>query len=173
MTSLLLFASGVQDDPIVALVTVTLIVCFVFGFFGAMRLFDFIIRDIRATNDVIYQRGVPYCPRCNRQVSLRREYCRSCDYGFRQRAPRGPSEPFLPTGLAPWLDDSWARAQTATLAIIHWFKRFCSWFFRIVVCFGWLRYLPGWVQPLVIGTALSIPVVAILAVILRKTLLDP
>jgi hypothetical protein len=167
MASLLLFAAHHQDNIVVVLIE--LVVCFILIIVSICM----VIQEAGMTNHVNLRRGVPYCPRCNRQVSLRRGYCRSCDYGFRQKAPKRPPEPFMPPGLVPWLKKSWCSSKTGILALIRWLTRSWSLFFRNVVCFGWLSYLPGWVQPLVIGTGLSIPFVAVLAVILRRTLLDP
>ena len=39
-----------------------------------------IAREATARYHVVTRGGVPYCPRCNRQVSYRREQCRSCGY---------------------------------------------------------------------------------------------
>lgn len=35
-----------------------------------------------ARYDVIIKGGAPYCPRCNRQVTYRRDRCRSCGYVY-------------------------------------------------------------------------------------------
>jgi hypothetical protein len=42
----------------------------------------FVMRIATAQYDLIQRNGLPYCPRWNRQVSLRREFCRACGYRF-------------------------------------------------------------------------------------------
>jgi hypothetical protein len=55
----------------------------------------FAFRAATARYDLIQRDGLPFCPRCNRQVSLRREYCRACGYRFVTygSSPARPPEP--------------------------------------------------------------------------------
>lgn len=53
----------------------------VMGFFIGFGLF-MILGQSNAHYDVTTKRGVPYCPKCNRQVTYRRDYCRCCGYQF-------------------------------------------------------------------------------------------
>ncbi len=55
----------------------------------------FAFRASTARYDLIQRNGLPYCPRCNRQVSLRREFCRACGYRFVTygSSPSEPPEP--------------------------------------------------------------------------------
>lgn len=40
------------------------------------------IQGASKRHDVVVRNNVPRCPKCNRQVSYRREYRRSCGYKF-------------------------------------------------------------------------------------------
>lgn len=42
-----------------------------------------ILVQASAHYDVLVKNGLPYCPRCNRQVSYRRENCRACGYKYK------------------------------------------------------------------------------------------
>jgi hypothetical protein len=42
-----------------------------------------ILAQASAHYDVLVKNGLPYSPRCNRQVSYRREYCRACGYKYK------------------------------------------------------------------------------------------
>jgi hypothetical protein len=42
-----------------------------------------ILAQASAHYDVLVKNGLPYCPRCNRPVSYRREYCRACGYKYK------------------------------------------------------------------------------------------
>jgi RNA polymerase subunit RPABC4/transcription elongation factor Spt4 len=42
-----------------------------------------ILAQASAHYDVFVKNGLPYCSRCNRQVSYRREYCRACGYKYK------------------------------------------------------------------------------------------
>src|SRR5262245_20334820 len=55
----------------------------ILGLIVVMVLFVvFMFRAATARYNLIQRNGLPYCPRCNRQVSLRREFCRACGYRF-------------------------------------------------------------------------------------------
>jgi hypothetical protein len=61
-----------------------------------------------AKYDVVIRNGLPYCPRCNRQVTYRRGECRSCGYQFKTYGggaqisqPRPIATAFVPTAAAP------------------------------------------------------------------------
>ena len=76
MQPILLAARGGQADPGEFLVG---FVCSV-GLFIAMLILA--ARAQQARLNVVSKSGVPYCPRCNRQVSLRRGQCRSCGHVY-------------------------------------------------------------------------------------------
>lgn len=59
------------------------------------------IRSATTAFDVNYKNGVPYCPRCNRQVSYRRDYCRACGYKLYQPIQREAPAETRPLFLTP------------------------------------------------------------------------
>jgi hypothetical protein len=42
-----------------------------------------IVMGASAHYDVLIKNGLPYCPRCNRQVTYRRDHCRACGYKYK------------------------------------------------------------------------------------------
>lgn len=53
-----------------------------------------LIRESTATYRVVIRNGLPYCPRCNRQVSYRRDVCRACGYALKVYSqPASPPAP--------------------------------------------------------------------------------
>jgi hypothetical protein len=52
--------------------------------------------------DVVIRNGWPYCPHCNRQVTYRRKFCRSC--GYKYETFEGPPQPVWNT-LAQDIDN--------------------------------------------------------------------
>jgi hypothetical protein len=72
MSLQLILASKAEGDLVVAIVggVIGVVVLLLFVAYGSPHY------------DVINRGGAPYCPKCNRQVSYRREYCRCCGYKF-------------------------------------------------------------------------------------------
>jgi hypothetical protein len=157
----LLFAKKThrQDDPIVAIVVLVAFVIFV--------VFA-IVSATTTSYNVVIKGGTPYCPRCNRQVSYRRGVCRSCGYNFTvvsysSSSPSKPREPFID----PFLKIA-ARYTieiiTILLLLLLAFARFAWLKIRLFFTFAWFANLPDWLQPIVVGLGISVPlgVVAIL-----------
>src|SRR5262245_35617262 len=61
--------------------------------------------------DVRIRNGLPHCPRCNRQVTFRRDRCRSCGYQFRTFGAGGGASQ-LPT----------TQTSSVPIPISHWEK---------------------------------------------------
>jgi predicted RNA-binding Zn-ribbon protein involved in translation (DUF1610 family) len=80
-------ARGGETDPAITLIGILVLV--VVGIIIA-------IREAGARYDVVEKGSLPYCPRCNRQVTYRRDHCRSCGYQFKTYGNPSPS-PMLPT----------------------------------------------------------------------------
>lgn len=74
LTPFTLFARHQQGDPTVQAIGAVVIVglCIIALF-----------RELTSHYDVVTKSGAPYCPRCNRQVSFRRDHCRCCGYRFK------------------------------------------------------------------------------------------
>jgi hypothetical protein len=74
---MILFAAQ-SGDPIAGLFIVILCgICLIALILTALRT-----NFYHATYNVVIRGGAPYCPRCNRQVSYRREQCRSCGHVY-------------------------------------------------------------------------------------------
>ena len=59
-----------------------------------------VVMGALAHYDVVIKNGLPYCPRCNRQVTYRRDYCRAC--GCKYKTCGGPpGHRPLPCALEP------------------------------------------------------------------------
>jgi len=110
--------------------------------------------------------GAPYCPRCNRQVSLRRQYCRSCGYTFVSYQPRTPSPP------KPFIDPETKKGFEELLVFSIRACEICVFGFVWLVlslrdlviafiCFRWLKRMPEWAQPIVCGILIPLPFVAV------------
>jgi DNA-directed RNA polymerase subunit M/transcription elongation factor TFIIS len=56
---------------------------------GVVALIFTIIAAINKSQNAVWKNGVPYCPKCNRQISLKssRPHCRSCGYNLTQSPP--------------------------------------------------------------------------------------
>jgi hypothetical protein len=120
-----------------------------------------------ARYDVIIKSGAPYCPRCNRQVSYRRTCCRACGYEFVSYGPspeevRQQDEAFREqlqrdeAKRQKWLEHQEAeRAERRERdrAVLRW-----------VFGLGWYKAMPEWAQPIVLGVAISVPIVLLLGV---------
>lgn len=117
----------------------------------------------QATYDVSYKGGAPYCPRCNRQIRVRRGYCRSCGYTFVSYSPKPPNNP-EPIGdpiIERLCGIAWRLFAVACLGIIFAVKwaatEICkSCYF--VFTFSWVGRLPEWAQPIIWGMIASIPI---------------
>ena len=110
------------------------------------------VREMGASYNVVTKRGVPHCPLCGRQVSFRRDHCRSCGYSFksygsssRVSTARPPPSSSLPRPSPdPWLSDALASLCAGLGAKI---RVFLGWIARFVSC-SWLVDLPDWGQPI-------------------------
>ena len=70
--------------PILALGETEIIGTVLFlGFVIVLCLWAF-ARESGASYDVVLKNSVPYCPMCNRQVTYRRDHCRSCGYTIKK-----------------------------------------------------------------------------------------
>ena len=115
-----------------------------------------------AQYDLHYKGGAPYCPRCNRQVSLRREYCRCCGYAFVTYRPQShqTTKPLGGQGSVDLfeIERRFIQVIAAKLSKLgsHGFQ-----LFRVVITLRWVSTLPEWTQPIVWGLIVSIPFIAI------------
>jgi rRNA maturation endonuclease Nob1 len=77
MSNILILAAKHPDSPEVQLFTLCLVL---------VALVVAVIAAINKSQNVNWKNGVPYCPGCNRQVSLKnsQSYCRSCGYNLVQ-----------------------------------------------------------------------------------------
>ena len=81
MIEYLIFAARRGDDT--AFTAVLVLILLVVAIFA-------LVREASASYHVVTKRGIPYCPKCNRQISYRRDYCRACNYQFKTygRSPK-------------------------------------------------------------------------------------
>ena len=68
------FARVTSDGDVVGLMVFL-------GIMGAIGIVA-LVNQSTAHYDVVIKGGVPYCPKCNRQVTYRRDYCRCCGYNY-------------------------------------------------------------------------------------------
>lgn len=142
-----------------------------------------------ARYDVLTKRGVPYCPRCNRQVSYRRDYCRSCNYQFVSYGPTSEE-----VALERWQrqqveererlafderqrirdEDRRRRAEErvkrrAEERATRLAEREAYYRGRGVEPghFAWFKVLPDWQQAVLAGLAVAVPLITILIALLR------
>ena len=153
----------------------------------------FIVALIRgpAHYDVVIKRGAPYCPCCNRQVSYRREHCRSCGYNFvshgptpeekerrcreevqeRQRSQeeekRRAEERLFASKIR--IEKGKQRAQEQIQQQDERNKYYSA---RGIEPgpLAWFRLLPDYIQAIMLGFAVAIPAVFILVTFLRSVL---
>ncbi len=171
MLSVLIFAKQ-GDSADVALAFIFLAATVVISLIAAA------IRGPASYNLIVSKNGLPYCPRCNRQVSYRRDYCRACGYTFktyRSTRARGPT---------PHQDEAFKRAMRrlavqvgqAVSGLLVWWT---AWrgarseardaFYRSRDIepgpLAWYRVLSDWQQAIVLGLAIAAPVVGLILLI--------
>lgn len=93
MSSLLLFAKGDPGAGAVGAI-LALVGCVAFFIWFAAALAS--APDVEMV--VVLKNGVPYCRRCGRQVSRRRDHCRAC--GLSLYVPKAPPPPPDPMAIA-------------------------------------------------------------------------
>ena len=62
-----------------------------------------IIGAMNKSQNTVWRNGLPYCPNCHRQISLKssRSYCRSCGYNLVQSPQKpAPATPAVPSNVA-------------------------------------------------------------------------
>lgn len=106
LTTVLIFAKQ-GDAADVALGTIFLAVVVVVGLIAAA------LRG-PAHYDLVIKNGLPYCPRCNRQVSYRRNYCRACGYTFKTYGAAAPT--------AAGFDRRYARDEEEAAWLAGWLE---------------------------------------------------
>lgn len=126
--------------------------------------------------DVRTRNGAPYCPRCNRQVSYRRDHCRCCGYQFVSYGPSAEEvrikhaeeqrrredeaqEKLQKKRLAA--ESRKLREERRMLRQVEWDR----YFLRRGIEPGplaWYYVLPEWAQPILLGLALGIPIAGLL-----------
>lgn len=133
--------------------------------------------------DVVIKGGAPYCPNCNRQVSYRRDNCRSCGYQVKTYGP-------TPTGARPATQEQIDALHNLNAAIDSANKAVAdSQRFRAEAAaakreadrlerqeardayyiergvepgrMAWFRVLPDWGQAVLMGLAIPAPIVII------------
>jgi hypothetical protein len=142
------------------------------------------VRRATAYYDVVIRNALPYCPRCNRQVSYRREYCRACGYchvsyessptddgaDARSRIPK--HERVRPRYNAAgrgteqeakrkkWQEEQEAQRQQRRAEREAYYRS------RGVEPgpWAWYKVLPEWGQAVLLGLAISAPVLVIAVV---------
>jgi len=112
-----------------------------------------------------YKGGAPYCPNCNKQVSLRRDYCRSCGYVFLTHHPQShqATKPLASQGPVDLfeMERRFIQAIVAKLSRLtsHGFQ-----IFRFIIRLQWVSTLPEWAQPIVWGLIVPMPLIMIFLV---------
>ncbi|MBV8486773.1 MAG: hypothetical protein JO161_00705 [Planctomycetaceae bacterium] len=61
-----------------------------------------------------------------------------------------------------------ARAEVARIYREEQIARFSRWFDRAIIKFGWYKALPEVAQPIVLGLLISLPIVGLLILLLRR-----
>lgn len=162
-----------KADAVIAVVIVGLVIFVVF-------LLVLIAANRAAHYDVVVKGGVPYCPKCNRQVSYRREYCRCCGYKFvsYEAAPEDATRVSEEKAKKAWeqrQQDAWAdkqarladeerrvlnhertraREERKALRDTYYLDRGIT-----PGPFAWFWLLPDWLRAIIVGIGLSIAVV--------------
>jgi hypothetical protein len=125
-----------------------------------------------ARYDVVLRGGAPYCPRCNRQVSYRRDHCRSCGYTF---VSYGPTPEEIAQEKRSWKQaaefqegllkgkQQRARAEKERRAqerAQRRAERDAYYLDRGIKPgpFAWYQLLPDWQQAILLGIACAAPV---------------
>jgi hypothetical protein len=121
--------------------------------------------------DVQLRGGAPYCPRCNRQVSYRRNYCRCCGYVYLKSVERPPQ---TPVKLEPLQDPLFREIGKKGEDLFYAAGVLVGKCLTAVVTFAcfvfemeWFRRLPDWLQATIIGLSVGIPL-AIIAFLLFR-----
>lgn len=148
-------------------------------FLGAVALITLLWVAIRgpAHYNVVVRNGAWYCPRCNRQVSQRRDHCRSCGYTFityghvpepehirEARARRVHAE--LENLRAEEAEEIRRRDEEREARRAERDAYYRS---RGVEPgrWAWFYLLPDWLQPILVGIALAIPTAIVIAMAFR------
>ena len=121
-----------------------------------------------ANYDVQIKGGAPYCPNCNRQVSYRRESCRSCGYTFVSYGSSESTQPFVdPTSsaLGGCLLGLMAMPFRLMFVVVLYLVIFIQkrvWPQACHLCSGkWYGTLPEWAQPVVLGCLIPLPAIIV------------
>ncbi len=167
------------DDADVALAFVFLAVVIVVSLIAAA------IRGPANYDLLVSKTGLPYCPRCNRQVSYRRDCCRACGYTFKTYGyDQEPQEAMYARGRQLEADEQEAirererarararaceRAERAARAEQK--RQAREAYYRESGVepgpMAWYRVLPDWQQAIVLGLAFAAPAVVLLALLMR------
>jgi hypothetical protein len=140
------------------------------------------LREGSARYDLLIRNGLPYCPHCNRQVSYRRDYCRACGHHFKTYGP-SPSElasAARERALAE-IDEISREKVAQERAAVRAAEREARRQQRHVERqkyyrnrgvepgpWAWYKILPDWVQAVLMGLAISAPIL-IGAVVFAKS----
>jgi len=175
MLSVLIFAK--QGDAVDALIALIIVVVAVVSLISAA------IRG-PARYDLTIKSGLPHCPRCNRQVSYRRDVCRACGYRFKthgwSRSNTYVSRPTESDRAEMIRQDEMIRAVHAKRRAKRCDERQLAREGRRVARdayyrgrgvepgpLAWYRALPNWQQAIVLGVAMATPAVAVIAFLMR------
>jgi hypothetical protein len=172
--SVLLAARGGEADPFV----------FFIGFLFCVVLFIAMLllaaKEQQARLHVVSKSSVPYCPRCNRQVSLRRGECRSCGHVYISYGP-SPGELALrearkaqaATELERTIEErnrleEQRRSERADSKARRREERNEYYLDRGIKPgpFAWWQLMPDWLQAIMIGLVVAKPATIVLASLL-------
>lgn len=117
-------------------------------------------QSANTTYRVSIKNELPYCLNCNRQVSYKRDHCRACGQQFKFYGP----PPLTPEEeIAKKKQEEKIRQKEAILEDIR--KQEQDEYYRSKGIepgpWAWFYDLPEYVQPIVIGLAVGLPIVFI------------
>jgi hypothetical protein len=140
--------------------------------------------------DVNIRNGLPYCRNCNRQVSYRRDYCRSCGQNFIYYGEKVSAQPRIPTVTASNRQDQLRKEQEefqeaqrlaeekkqlrderrAEEERLRKAQSDNYYLLRGVEPgpFAWFYVLPDWTQATIIGFCIATPIVFIFFLLVKS-----
>ncbi len=144
-----------------------------------------VLRESTAQYHIVRKGSLPYCPRCNRQISMKRDHCRACGYRFKtygdsQQSARTAANHTAGRLEAESTKEAEERLRLGELAAKERAEK------RIALAaarraerraerdmryrakgvepgpWAWFKVLPDVVQAIMLGLAFAIPTVAVL-----------
>jgi hypothetical protein len=111
---------------------------------------------------------VEACLRERTAEQIEAQRLRRCEEAQARLEEKQESLVVTQTEMARRQKDAKARGEMARARRAHAYARFCEWFDRTIVKFGWYKALPEVVQPMVVGLLISLPLVIVLVYVFKR-----